>query len=54
MKFNDSFYENLQNFMTLIASQKQNTETCKIDNYIPTKQSIDVYCLSFDWILDLY
>ena len=40
--------------MTLIVSQKQNTETCKIDNYITTKQSIDVYCLLFHRILDLY
>ena len=37
-KFYDSFYEILLNFMTLIVSQKQNTETCKIDNYITTKQ----------------
>ena len=30
MKFKDNFYEILRNFMTLIVSQKKNTETCKI------------------------
>ena len=38
IKFVDSFYEVLRNFMTLIVSQKQNTETCIIDNYLTTKQ----------------
>ena len=38
MKFYDKFNEILLNFMTLIASQKQNTQTCKIDNYTSTKQ----------------
>ena len=38
MKFYDSFYEILRNFMTLIVSQKQNTETYKLNNYIPSKQ----------------
>ena len=32
------FYEILQNFMTIIVSQKQNTEMRKTDNYITTKQ----------------
>ena len=40
--------------MTLIASQKQNTETCKIDNYVTTKQQTNIYCLLFHWISDLY
>ena len=34
----DSFYKILRNFMKLIVSQKQNTETCKFDNYVTTKQ----------------
>ena len=38
MKFMENFYEILRNFMTLIVSQKKNTETCKIDNYLTTKQ----------------
>ena len=54
MKFYDSFYETLQNFVTLIVSQKKNTQTSKIDNYVPRKQQIDVYCSLFHGILDLY
>ena len=38
MKFYDSLYEILRNFMTIIVSQKQNTEICKIGNYITKKQ----------------
>ena len=40
--------------MTLIFTQKQKTEMCKIDNYMTTKQLIDVYFLLFYWILDLH
>ena len=41
MKFYDSpmkFHKILRNFMTLIVCQKQNTEMCKINNYLTTKQ----------------
>ena len=38
MKFYDSFYGILWNFMALIVSEKQNTETCKFDDHITTKQ----------------
>ena len=54
MKFYDSFYKILRNFMTLIVSQQQNTEACKTDNYVTAKLYIDFYYLFFHWILDLY
>ena len=40
--------------MTFIVSQKQNTGTCKIDNYITIKQSIDVYCLLISLDIETY
>ena len=50
MKFYN-FYEILQNFMTLIVSQKLNTETCKIVNYICNYTTINrglLFIISLD------
>ena len=52
MKFFDSFYEILRNFMTLMVSQKQNTGTCKIDNYITKKQRL-LFIIALDIRLKL-